>query len=56
VGSYPYLDTDLRIPETHCYVAGDACGIFRGIIAGMISGFYVGELVRRELQKSMNND
>jgi hypothetical protein len=40
VGLYPQVTGDLRLPETPAWVAGDACGLFRGIVAAMISGHY----------------
>jgi uncharacterized FAD-dependent dehydrogenase len=40
VGLYPVVDGRLRLTETPAWVAGDACGLFRGIVAAMISGHY----------------
>lgn len=40
IGHYPRVDGDLRLPHTPAWVAGDACGLFRGIVAAMISGHY----------------
>lgn len=40
VGWYPKVDGDLRLPDSPAWVAGDACGLFRGIVAAMISGHY----------------
>jgi uncharacterized FAD-dependent dehydrogenase len=40
VGLYPLVDGRLRLLETPAWVAGDACGLFRGIVAAMVSGHY----------------
>lgn len=42
IGYYPKLDQNLKIPDINCWVTGDATGLFRGIVAAMISGYYVG--------------
>ena len=42
VGDYAVDDGGLRVAEG-VYVAGDACGRFRGIVASMVSGRYVAE-------------
>lgn len=41
VGSYLHTD-DLKVSDLNIWVVGDACGIFRGITAGFVSGYYVG--------------
>ncbi len=43
IGYYPDLD-DLKIPEEEIWVCGDASGIFRGIVAAMLSGLYVASI------------
>ncbi|MFE9676994.1 FAD-binding protein [Streptomyces sp. NPDC006259] len=40
VGWYPKVDGDLRLLDAPAWVTGDACGLFRGIVAAMISGHY----------------
>ncbi|OKK04745.1 hypothetical protein AMK26_15710 [Streptomyces sp. CB03234] len=50
VGWYPKVDGDLRLLDTPAWVAGDACGLFRGIVAAMISGHYAADSARRELE------
>lgn len=40
IGRYPELDGALRIRDIPAWVAGDATGLFRGIVASMISGHY----------------
>jgi hypothetical protein len=50
VGWYPRLTPDLRIPGSSVWVPGDAGGRFRGIVAGMISGHYVGSAVLSEME------
>lgn len=42
VGEYPLLDRSLRVEGWPLYVAGDACGLFRGLVAAMVSGAYLG--------------
>ena len=41
LGDYPVDDGDLNIAPG-IWMAGDLCGRFRGIVASMISGRYVG--------------
>lgn len=52
VGWYPELNRDLRFPYEPVWVIGDACGLFRGIIAAFISGHYTAKLILDELDKS----
>jgi uncharacterized FAD-dependent dehydrogenase len=49
VGWYPTVDGNLRLLDVPAYVAGDACGQFRGIVAAMISGHYSASSVVEEL-------
>lgn len=42
VGEYPELDAGLRVPGLPAHVVGDASGRFRGIVAALLSGHYVG--------------
>ncbi|MBU0552395.1 NAD(P)-binding protein [Myxococcota bacterium] len=44
VGAYPTLDGALRSPAAPVFVAGDACGRFRGLLAALVSGAFVGLL------------
>ncbi len=46
VGDYPVSDPDLEIAP-NVFIAGDACGRFRGIVASMVSGRYVGHRLQR---------
>jgi uncharacterized protein len=41
VGGYPLLDQHLKVPEEKIWYAGDATGLFRGIIPAMLSGLFV---------------
>ncbi|WP_326615238.1 FAD-dependent oxidoreductase (plasmid) [Streptomyces scopuliridis] len=50
VGWYPRVDGDLRLLDTPAWVAGDACGLFRGIVAAMISGHYAADSALLELE------
>lgn len=40
VGWYPELDRHLAVFGLPMWIAGDACGRFRGIVAGLVSGHY----------------
>lgn len=46
VGDYPISDGTLQIAD-HVWIAGDACGRFRGIVASMVSGRYVARQLAR---------
>ena len=48
IGSYPAVTADLQLPRMSCWVVGDATGIFRGLIAAMVSGYYVGLAIRNQ--------
>ncbi|MFI1304994.1 FAD-binding protein [Streptomyces sioyaensis] len=52
VGWYPKVNGDLRMAEWPMYLAGDACGLFRGIVAAMISGWYAASALVHELDVS----
>ncbi|CAF5105641.1 unnamed protein product, partial [Rotaria sp. Silwood1] len=41
VGGYPLLDQHLKVPGEKIWYAGDATGLFRGIIPSMLSGLFV---------------
>lgn len=41
-GAYPETDPYLKVPHAPIWVAGDATGLFRGIVAGLVSGYYAG--------------
>jgi uncharacterized protein len=47
VGWYPANDDTLQVPDIPAWMAGDACGKFRGIVASMISGYYAAGRVNR---------
>lgn len=48
VGWYPTVNGDLRLLDAPAWVVGDACGLFRGIVAAMISGHYGASAVLAE--------
>ncbi|MCJ1324213.1 hypothetical protein MMC10_000875 [Thelotrema lepadinum] len=50
VGWYPRVDGDLRLLDAPAWIAGDACGLFRGIVAAMISGHYAASSVINDLE------
>jgi len=41
VGYYPDIDSNLKIKGENIYCGGDNSGIFRGIIASMLSGYWL---------------
>lgn len=47
VGRYPRTDPHLQVADLPLFVAGDATGRFRGLVAAMVSGAYVGHRVAR---------
>ncbi|KAF6825964.1 hypothetical protein CPLU01_09956 [Colletotrichum plurivorum] len=49
VGWYPKVDGNLRLLDAPVWVVGDACGLFRGIVAAMISGHYAAASAMEEL-------
>lgn len=49
VGWYPAVTGNLKIKDRPIWVAGDACGLFRGIIAALISGHYAANAVAADL-------
>ncbi|KAF6810475.1 hypothetical protein CSOJ01_06287 [Colletotrichum sojae] len=49
VGWYPKVDGNLRLLDAPVWVVGDACGLFRGIVAAMISGHYAAASAIEEL-------
>lgn len=51
IGWYPKVDGELRIPERPTWVVGDACGLFRGIVAAFISGHYAASSVLEALEE-----
>lgn len=48
-GYYPVLDGDLRVPGQRIWFAGDHTGIFRGLTAAFLSGYYAGAKAAAEL-------
>lgn len=49
IGWYPKVDGNLRLLDAPVWIAGDACGLFRGIVAAMISGHYAASSAVNEL-------
>jgi len=49
VGYYPAVDSGLRLAGLPIWVAGDTTGIFRGLTAALVSGYFVGLQVIQEL-------
>ncbi len=46
---YPIVDRGLRVPGNRVWVAGDANGQFRGLVAALVSGYFAGLQIAREL-------
>ncbi|KAK7964046.1 hypothetical protein PG988_011020 [Apiospora saccharicola] len=53
IGWYPKVDGNLRLLDAPAWVAGDACGMFRGIVAAMISGHYAASSAIDELAQGV---
>lgn len=51
IGWYPTVDGDLKLSDAPLWVAGDACGLFRGIVSAFISGHYAANAVLAHLQE-----
>ncbi|WP_074018882.1 FAD-dependent monooxygenase [Xenorhabdus thuongxuanensis] len=51
IGWYPEVNGELRMPDSPVWVAGDACGLFRGIVAAFISGHYAASSVLADLKR-----
>lgn len=51
IGWYPEVDGTLRLPNRPAWVVGDACGLFRGIVAAFISGHYAASAVLETLEE-----
>jgi uncharacterized FAD-dependent dehydrogenase len=52
VGNYPAVSAQLKLANLPMWVAGDACGLFRGITAAGVSGYFSGIRVSRFLGKT----
>lgn len=52
VGWYPAIDRSLRVTPYQLWVAGDATGIFRGLTASFVSGYYAGLCASHEVVKT----
>ncbi|MGH9165267.1 MAG: hypothetical protein ACRDZW_07145, partial [Acidimicrobiales bacterium] len=52
VGNYPDLQSDLRWGALPAWVVGDATGLFRGLSAAFVSGFFAGDRARDYLTAS----
>jgi len=51
IGYYPKLTTDLKLRGYPVWVAGDCTGVFRGLTAAMVSGYFVGLRAVEALRK-----
>jgi hypothetical protein len=51
---YPNLSSNLQCEGVPAWVVGDACGLFRGIVASMLSGYYVGSLLSHNFGEKDN--
>lgn len=43
IGYYPVVDKSLKIQHYPIWVAGDSTGMFRGLTAALVSGYFIGE-------------
>lgn len=51
VGEYPKLTNSLRVPHLPAWVVGDSTGKFRGIVAALVSGYYVAGQIKSQLRR-----
>ena len=51
IGEYPVVETDLQAGNLPLFVAGDAGGMFRGIVGAMVSGDYTARRALSTLQR-----
>ena len=49
-GYYPDINNALKINSHNIWIAGDATGIFRGLTAALISGYFVAKRVTKKLR------
>lgn len=47
VGEYCDTDANMKVFDEDIWIVGDACGKYRGITAGMVSGYYVGSIIKK---------
>ncbi|WP_456756604.1 hypothetical protein [Bradyrhizobium sp. USDA 4461] len=50
LGGYPMLSDNLRVPDTRIWAAGDVNGRFRGLVAALVSGYFSGLQIAREMR------
>jgi uncharacterized FAD-dependent dehydrogenase len=43
VGEYPVVESNLQVKNQNIYITGDTVGLFRGITAALLSGYFVGQ-------------
>jgi uncharacterized FAD-dependent dehydrogenase len=54
-GKYWKLNNNLKIPNESIWICGDASGIFRGLTASIISGYYAGrQIIENKKEKVYN--
>lgn len=51
VGRYPLVAADLKVTGLPIWVAGDSSGLFRGITAALVSGFFTARGIERHLRR-----
>lgn len=56
VGWYPKVNGNLSVPEVPAWIVGDACGLFRGLTAALIAGYYCGLQYSRVNRRYPNLD
>lgn len=49
VGYYPLIAADLKVQDLPIWVAGDTSGLFRGITAALVSGFFTARRIEQHL-------
>lgn len=55
LGHYPAINNNLKVESANIFIAGDSTGIFRGLTAAMVSGFYVGLQIKKHFTQLPRN-
>lgn len=53
-GYYPDIDSNLKVKELPIWIAGDQAGMFRGLMASLISGHYCSQKIHEYLTVETN--
>ena len=56
VGLYPQVDDRLRVGPPGVWAAGDCAGVFRGLVAALVSGVYVAGQISEQMVASRGSE